>query len=363
MVNRAKTHCPKNNTARRGYRCNARMRLYAGWGVSAMVLAMVIGTVVYADQPDPYLRAIDDPHRKQKSIVLAIDDPLEQQKTTVRDVFGEYAIRGTKIHSASIRSMINTGITKLADRSDPNQAWRRFIHDEDIVALKFTRVGSQALGTNHSLAVLLLQCLEHAGFQRDRIMIVGLDNWNPQQHGTRPWNYGWQKKQADLGSDHDYLAQWLDEVTAIINIPSIMDDNIIGLRCALANLSLPLLKRPARLYKNRGDPFIVEVYDLPQIRGKVRLHIANALRILYYGGPHVHPTYTYERGTLIFSRDGVALDRVALEILHTLRRDQPMPPNVSDRLFAPYLDTAYAMGLGYNDLNFIEYQRTNLDKW
>jgi len=285
----------------------------------------------------------------------AIDDPLGRQKSQVYDVHGEYAVRGRKVHLASLRRMFDTGIKKLAGLHDVPAAWRCFIHDNDVVALKFSRPGNK-LGTNQAVAAALLQCLYEAGFKPENFMLVGLDELPDEAVGTRPWRYGWQTQKVDFASSSDYLAQWLQEVTAIINVPSIMDDNITGLRCCLTNLSWPLLKSPARLYINHGDPFIPEIYELPQIRGKVRLHIANALRILYHGGPQVRETYIDEHGTLIFSVDPVALDRVALELIRRARRNLHLPAGANENISASYLETAYAMGLGYNDLNdFIDY--------
>jgi len=292
----------------------------------------------------------------------AIDDPMGLQKSQVLDVYGDFAVRGTKVHIPSLRLMFNTAVKQLTGLEDAAQAWRCFIHDDDVVALKFTWVGGKELGTNHDVAAALLQTLYQVGFKPENFMLVGLDELPKEAEGTRPWSYGWQKEKVNFGSDSDYLARWLDEVTAIINIASIMDDNIMGLRGVLANMSLPLLKSPARLYLNGADPFIIEIYDLPQIRAKVRLHIANDLRILYYGGPQVRQCYVVENGSLLFSTDPVALDRVALELVRRARQTQLLPKNADDNIVADYLDTAQAMGLGYADLNFIDYHRIKHDK-
>lgn len=295
--------------------------------------------------------------------LTAIDDPLELQKSEVWDVYGEFAVRGAKVHRASLQAMVQTGIKNLTGLADPNEAWRCFINDDDIVALKFTRPGGAALGTNQALAAVLLEGFYRAGFKPENFLIVGLDELPEQAQGTRLWRYGWQEEAVDFATDTDHLSAWLDEVTAIINIPSIMDDNIFGLRCCLTNLSYPLLKRPARLYINRGDPFICDIYRLPHIRNKIRLHIANALRVLYYGGPEVKQRYVIEPGSLMFSTDPVALDRVALHLVQRARQTMTMPSGASEKISAPYLDTAYAYGLGYNDLNFINYRYLKHEKW
>ena len=259
--------------------------------------------------------------------------------------------------------MINAGIKALAQIDDPNQAWRTFISDDDIVALKFNCIGEKELGTNTVVCEAILNQLFDAGFKAENIIIVGLQNLPDNAQQTRPWHYGWQDETVDFGSDRDHLTLWLKEATAIINIPSIMDDNIIQLRGCLANLSFPLVKSPARLYLNRGDPFINEIYSLPEIRAKVRFHLANGLRILYYGGPKVSQTYIYEHGSLIFATDPVALDHVCLQLINRARRNLPLPQYVPVKINADYLKTAEALGLGYNDLNFIDYSFSKFEQW
>lgn len=287
----------------------------------------------------------------------AIDDPLGRQKAQIYDVYGDYVIRGAKVHQKSLRLMLTTGIKKLSGMDDPAQAWRCFIHDEEVVALNFTTVNGKSLSTNTDLAGALLDCLYQAGFKPENFMIVGLAELPPQAQGTRPWRYGWQEQPTDIGTTEVHLARWLEEVTAIINIPSIMDDHIVGLRGAMVNMTLPLLKSPALLYLNGGDPFLPEIYDLPAIKGKIRLHLANMLLVLYYGGPVIQPLYVYEYGSVLFGTDPVALDWVASKLLTKFRTEQNIPLHVEAGLDSPYLDTAFAMGLGYQGHHYIEYQR------
>lgn len=286
---------------------------------------------------------------------ILADAAAATEKSTVWDIYGEFAVRGMKIHRLSLHSMLHSGLRHMTGYKDPNQAWHQFIHDDDVVALVFTRRGSKPLGTNTDVAAAILQCLYDCGFSPDQFMLVGLEELPDEAKDTRPCPYGWQEDGVDFLTDSDQLAGWLDEVTAIINVPAIMDDNIIGLRGAMANLTLPILKRPARLYVNQGDPFIPDIYVLDQIRNKVRLHIAIGLRILYYGGPEVDQMYVYDHSTLLFSTDPVALDQVALQLINRTRHSMPLPKGVAADMKCPYLETAQSIGLGHNDLNQIKY--------
>ena len=292
----------------------------------------------------------------------AIDDPLGRQKSQVYDVSDPYVVRGFTVDWTQLRKIINTGIKKISGKNDPNEAWRTFIHDDEVVALVFSPVGGTELGTNDDLAIVLLQTLLDAGFKKENLMLVGLEELPVEAAGTRSWEYGWSEEPVDFGSGKDKLARWLDEVTAIINVPTLMDDRIFHLRGALANLTWPLIKSPAKLYITDGDPFIPEIYDLAAIRGKVRLHIENCLHIPYYGGPEVIGQHVFEHRSLLFADDPVALDRVGLELLRGYRRTEYMPAGVNEAIFADYLITAEAMGLGYSDLNYIEYDKLRPDR-
>ncbi len=287
----------------------------------------------------------------------AIDDPLRRQKAPVLDVQSQYVVRGMQVNANSLQLMMQRGICRLSGEQDMKQAWRRFVHDEDVIAIVFSPLADNSLSSNDVLAKVLVESLVAADFKRDNIMVVGLADSQSIPAGTRPCRYGWQSQTQDFGSGEDYLPVWLEEVTAIINVPSLMDDNIIGLRGAIANLGWPMIKRPARFYLNGGDPFLTDIYNMPQIRGKVRLHLMNALRVLYYGGPEVRMSYIWEYGSLLFSRDPVALDAIGLELLKRARQDQSLPRGAEETIKCEYLKTAYSMGLGFYDLNFIAYQR------
>jgi hypothetical protein len=47
-----------------------------------------------------------------------------------------------------------------------------------------------------------------------------------------------------------------------------------------------------------------------------------------------------------------------LELIRRARREETLPANVDENITAPYLETAQAMGLGYNalELDFLDYQ-------
>ena len=291
-----------------------------------------------------------------------IDDPLGQSRSSVYEVYGEYAVRGAKIHLPSVRKILNTGIKQISCMDNSVEAWKSYLHEEDIIAIKFCDVGGRQLATNTEFCAVLLSILYNAGFKPEQFMIIGLENLPEEAACTIPWEYGWQDEKVDFGSDSDYLASWLDKVTAIIHVPSAMDDNITGIRGAMADMAWSVVKHPGRYYISNGDPFIAEIYNLPQVRGKIRLTIVNNMRSLFYGGPNVKQIFVSENGSMLFSNDPVALDRIMMELLVKQRQENDLPAGAELYISAPHLLTAEAMGIGYQDLNMIQYRYIKHDK-
>ena len=292
----------------------------------------------------------------------AIDDPLGQARSSVFEVYGEYTVRGAKIHIPSVRKILNTGIKQVACMDNSADAWKSYLHEEDIIAIKFCEVGGRQLATNKEFCSVLLQILYGIGFKPKQFMIIGLEDLPDEATGTIPWEYGWQEESVNFGSDSDNLASWLEKVTAIIHVPSAMDDNITGIRGALADMAWSVVKHPGKYYQSNGDPFIAEIYNLPQVRGKIRLTIVNNLRSLFYGGPNVKQIFVSENGSMLFSNDPVALDRIIMELLAKQRQENELPSGTEYFLSAPHLLTAESIGIGYQDLNMIHYRYVKHDK-
>ncbi|MBN2842451.1 MAG: hypothetical protein JXM68_05140, partial [Sedimentisphaerales bacterium] len=292
----------------------------------------------------------------------AIDDPLGQQRSFVYDIFGEFVIRGPKIHQPSLRKILNTGVKKITGINNSAQAWQSILHKDDVIGIKFCPEGGRHLATNTEVCAVLLRILYSLDFKPEQIMVIGLEKMPEEAQGTMPWKYGWQSEPVYLGSEKEYLATWLSQVTAIIHIPSAMDDNITGIRGAIADMAYSAVKHPGKYYLSHGDPFVAEIYQLPEIRGKIRLTIVNNLRSLFYGGPDVKQQFVSENGTLLFSNDPVSLDRITVELLSRQRKENDLPADTPVFLEAQHLITAEALDLGYQDLNMIEYRWLNHDK-
>ena len=174
-----------------------------------------------------------------------------------------------------------------------------------------------------------------------------------RQFGTKHPQFGWTPQAVDFGSGQDRLAAFLDQVTAIINVPLLKSDNITGLSGCLKNITYHVIKHPARFHTNGCAPYLADILSLPQVSGKLRLNILNGLRIACHNGPLVDRNYIADSGLLLVGRDPIAVDTVALETLNQARQKFNLPAIRLDAEHLPALTDAANKGLGNVDARTI----------
>jgi uncharacterized protein (DUF362 family) len=131
------------------------------------------------------------------------------------------------------------------------------------------------------------------------------------------------------------------------------DSFATGLTGCLYNVTLPNIDNWRRFtqYGKFGAAGIAEIYNQPLIRNKVVLNVMDGLIAAYAGGPEAHPNYATHNGTLLASKDPVALDALALKRLEQLRAEAKLPA-IGD--LAAHVQIAGETGLGNADLGKIE---------
>jgi uncharacterized protein (DUF362 family) len=155
-------------------------------------------------------------------------------------------------------------------------------------------------------------------------------------------------------SDESHLSSVLTRVvTKVINVPVLSDNFFCGLSGALFNMTIQNLDNWRRLVQDpiNGDPSIPEAYADPRIGDKVVFQIMDGLIALYAGAPFGDANYAIHYGTLLASKDPVAMDAVALQRIDEWRIGAQMEPASKT---AKYLPTAFSYGLGNADLRKIE---------
>jgi len=239
-------------------------------------------------------------------------------------------------------------------------AWDRLLRADDIVALKFNKSGQFVIGTTTLLASTLIESLVVSGIEPDRIMCLEAPPGVAERFGCRPPRMGYDAEATSFASGSDQLLRALGDVTALINVPFLKDHNIAGLSCALKNLSHGLIKHPARYHADGCSPFVADIVALPAIRGKLRLNLVDALRVVYHGGPEATSHNVADLGMLMASEDPVAVDSVGVQIINDVRERLGMSHLVAGPQDIAYLAAAHDRGLGVAVSHGIDVERTNL---
>ncbi|NOX59652.1 MAG: DUF362 domain-containing protein [Planctomycetes bacterium] len=263
------------------------------------------------------------------------------------------------IHEEVLRDLLEIVVTRLSGEDNAAKAWQTFLKPDDVIALKFNRNGAKTIGTTGSLLKAFVASLENAGFDPSQIVAVEVTPELRSLTRTRAPVDGWSNKVVDFGSGSDQLAAWLDDVTAIINVPFLKTHNLCRMTGALKNLSHAVVKHPARYHANGCSPFIGDIVALPQIDGKVRLHIADALRIVFEGGPIPHEDDIWDGGMLLGSTDPVALDVSGLRLIDQVRAAVDLPP-IGEAGLPEYLVASDSRGVGTSKTHEILLQKVKL---
>lgn len=264
----------------------------------------------------------------------------------VVQVSSEHAIRGRRVHPDIVDEMLGGALRRVTGAKSTAAAWRTLLKPDDMIGLKFNRSGAIGMGTSEKFADLVIESLLSAGFESRQIVAIEISDVVRRNHGILAPTRGWNTAKIDFGSGSDRFADLLDQVTAIINIPFLKSHNIAGVTCSLKNLSHALVKHPAQYHGNGCAPFIGDIYAVPAIRDKVKLHLVNGLRVVFDRGPEVRDAYTWDAGIIFAGLDPVAVDAMGLRIINTQRSIYGLE-KIGQLGKAAYLAAASARGLGH----------------
>ncbi len=287
--------------------------------------------------------------------------PIDQEaKSFVAHVCRPEVVDRRQLHERLLREMVEDGVCVTTATAKPGDAWNKLFNRDDVIGIKFNQVGFEELGTADVLAAQVVESLGDAGFAPDKIVLIEAPGRLARELKTRPRVFGFSGGEVSFGSGADELAAVLQEVTALINVPFLKTHNIAGMTGCLKNLSHALIRRPARYHANACAPFAGHIVALPQIRSKLRIHIVNAVRALFDGGPAVRVQGIWDHAGILVSKDPVAADAVGVNIINDQRALAKLPPIGDAAGHIPHVHAAAGIGLGTDDQDYIDLQEVPL---
>jgi hypothetical protein len=201
---------------------------------------------------------------------------------------------GLKVDSKILQSMLNQTVKELSGKTSLKLAWAEFIQPDDIVGL----VPTDHLNKTHEelIDVVKASLMKEVGISEKNIIMA-------QGGKRRP-----------------------GKCTALISMPALKGHWLTGIGTVLKNYIM-YSGRPTN-YHNEKSAKLGEIWNIPEVKGKTRLVLVDALNPLCDKGPQPDPRYMWAYNGLIAGTDPVATETVCLKILTEKRhalRGEPWP--------------------------------------
>jgi uncharacterized protein (DUF362 family) len=325
----------------------------------------------------------------------------------VIEVLHPASIAGGVYQREPIEAMLRRGMRELTGGGDWAGAWRQFAAPGEVVGIKVNPVGLPHVISSPETLQGIVAGLNAAGIPNKDIVVfdryrtqflqAGFDKWLPEgvrwSSATRQQDRMQQNIEGydpdhfidmalvnpgqdldNLAARRSYAALYITrEVDKLINLCVLKDHQSAGITIALKNLSHGLVNNVARSHStttlNACGAFIPAVVALPVIRNKTVLHICDAVKALYHGGPFGRPQFVWEHKRMYFATDPVALDRIGWDAIDAQRiavGRKPLAEDLPDqwstfiRRQPEHAEIAGALGLGEFDRAKIDHRVVRL---
>jgi hypothetical protein len=216
-----------------------------------------------------------------------------------------------KIDIAILREMFNKAVSNVTGVEDPKEAWKTLVKPDDIVGL----VPTPHLNPTHAEVEDCVKCaVVDAGVPAASIVLA-------------------------QGSP-----QVVAPCTVLICMPALKAHWLTGAGTVLKNYIM-FSGNPNR-YHHEKNSRLGEIWNLPDVKGKTRIIIVDALYPLCDKGPQPDPRYMWPYKGLIAGTDPVAVETVCMKIIDSKRTElagEPWPLSPPP-LCVEAADTKYGLG-------------------
>jgi len=257
---------------------------------------------------------------------------------------------GTSFDSTRVAQLLDRAMQSTYDCDSPLEAWKNVVRPGEVVGLKVNCLGGRGNATHLELVEAITESLRRAGITQ--IVIWERQNsdleharFKVAEHGSGVRCFGnelmgFENDLLTFGRAGSLLCRTLTQVCdAVINLPVLKDHGIAGVTLALKSM-FGAIHNPNKYHSDACNPYVADVYALPPIRQKVRLHICDGLNAQYDGGPSFMPQWMWPFNGLLVSRDPVALDYTGWKIIEQKRAEVGAPSLREQKREPAYISTA-----------------------
>ncbi len=212
----------------------------------------------------------------------------ENPKSKVVLVRNEFAIDKDKnINENIVLEMIDTAIKEFSGEEDIIKAWSKYFRSDDTVGIKITNCEWMKVPTHPEVLNAIIKRLNDIGISKERI----------------------------YAKDYDMP---LEQCTALINVPSIKVHSLTGIAVSIKNY-INFDTENLEKYHFEGSTKLAETWLKPEVKGKTRLIIVDALTPYFGPGPQINPIYHWDYKGILVGTDPVAIDTFCVRICQEKR--------------------------------------------
>lgn len=252
------------------------------------------------------------------------------------------------------------------------EAMKKFIHKDDVVAIKPNGIAGQkgaTMAVNWELILPVVEAVLAVGVPAERITVyeqypsylagcrVGVGK-NKLPEGVKSGTHNnlfhsMREISVYQGIKTKYCTYFTD-ATAVIDMTQIKDHSICGYTGTMKNITHGNINNPHEHHAHQASPQIAMLYNHPIVTSRVRLHITDAFKVTYDKGPlDKDPNTRIPHGAVYVATDAVAMDTYGMKVLEDERKARGLKSFKEAKREARYIQTAGELGLGIHDLNQI----------
>jgi uncharacterized protein (DUF362 family) len=278
--------------------------------------------------------------------------------------------------------MLERAMAELTGKSDLGEAFARFVHPSDKVAIKPNGIAGQkgaTMASNKELVLAIVRGVLAAGVPASSITIY--EQYPKFMAGTRiadracvldpafpagiratvHENSDAAMSEITVAGVATKFVRALTEATAVINVGLIKDHSICGYTGCMKNITHGSTINPQAFHEHHASPQIAELYAQDVVKSRIRLHIVDGFKLIYDEGPlDKNKVRRVPHEAVYASTDPVAMDVIGWGVVEKLRADNGLP-SLKDAGREPlYIRTAGELGLGIFDKNRISMREVTL---
>lgn len=270
------------------------------------------------------------------------------------------------------KQMLERAMTEFTGKPNLVEAMKRFIHKDDIVAIKVNGISGQkgyTMAVNFELILPVVEAVIGVGVPAENITVY--EQFPTFLMGTRVSVKGYDLPEGVKTATHNNLDHKMPEIrvyqriktkycttllqsTAVIDMTQIKDHGVCGYTGTMKNITHGSINNPHDHHAHLASPQIAMLYNHPIVTSRVRLHITDGFKIIYDRGPlDRDPKNRVPHGSVYVSTDPVAMDRIGWKVIDDARTERGLKTLAGVKREPKYIKTAGELGLGEFDMNKI----------